>query len=475
MNSTELLTAAKQEKALRLARSSFWHFRLLMHKWLKIGWWHKDASYHCQQWWQDVLDGKRPRLLIEAPPQHGKSTLLCDLILWIIGKSTELPDNHELSQLKTIYAAFSDRLSTRANRYVQRFSKTDCYKAIFPNYYAIKETQEAVHFGVDGYFRNTTCGGAITGEAMDCGFLDDVLKGREEANSALIRDKKWDWLVSDFFTRFSETSGLIGIMTRWHVDDPFGRLIEQDSTVKVLKYRAIATEDELHRKKGEPLFPEHKSLTFLNNVKKIMPASIWEALYQQNPTIAEGNFFKPDLIPVIQAEPAGLVKVRAWDFAATANDGDYTVGILFGYNYSTKNGYILDVVRGQYSPEDVEKILKNTADKDGRTVKVLLPQDPGQAGKAQAKNFTKLLSGYTVKTAVVNGDKETRANPVAAQANVGNISMLSAAWNRDFIDELRNFPNGKNDDQVDALSDCYNHFVSERGVSSIIVGGQTIY
>ena len=151
------------------------------------------------------------------------------------------------------------------------------------------------------------------------------------------------------------------------------------------------------------------------------------------------------------------------------------MGILFGYNYSTKNGYILDVVRGQYSPEDVEKILKNTADKDGRTVKVLLPQDPGQAGKAQAKNFTKLLSGYTVKTAVVNGDKETRANPVAAQANVGNISMLSAAWNRDFIDELRNFPNGKNDDQVDALSDCYNHFVSERGVSSIIVGGQTIY
>ena len=120
-------------------------------------------------------------------------------------------------------------------------------------------------------------------------------------------------------------------------------------------------------------------------------------MFQQLPTLAEGNFFKPDLIPVIQAEPSGLIKVRAWDFAATANGGDYTVGVLFGYNQQSKNGYILDVVRGQYAPEEVEKVLRNTAIRDGKTVKILLPQDPGQAGKSQAVNFVKLLSGFTVK------------------------------------------------------------------------------
>jgi len=464
-NSNELLAAAKYEKALRLARSDFWRFRLLMHKRLKVGWWHKQASYEIQQWWEDVLAGKRPKLLIEAPPQHGKSTLVSDLALWVIGKSTELPDDHELSQLKAIYAAFSDRLSTRANRYIQRFSKTKVYKDIFPKFETTKETQDAINFSKDGYFRNTTCGGAITGESMDIGLLDDVMKGREEANSETIRNKKWDWLVSDFFTRFSECSGLIGIMTRWHVDDPFGRLLETDPTIKELKYPAIAIQDEPNRKQGEALFPEHKSLEFLNGIKKMMTVAIWEALYQQNPTIAEGNFFKPDFINTVDAIPTGMQIVRAWDFAGTANGGDYTVGVKFGYNKRTLEGYIIDVVRGQYAPEDVERVLLATAQADGKTVKILLPQDPAQAGKYQAKNFIKLLSGFSATAERITGDKETRASPVAAQANIGNIRMLRGVWNKLFIEELRLFPNGVNDDQVDALSDAYNNFVNKKSGS----------
>jgi predicted phage terminase large subunit-like protein len=466
-NSNELLAAAKYEKALRLARSDFWRFRLMMHKRLKVGWWHKQASYEIQQWWEDVLAGKRPKLLIEAPPQHGKSTLVSDLSLWIIGKSTELPDDHQLAQLKAIYAAFSDRLSTRANRYVQRYTKTKIYKDIFPNYTATKETQEAINFNLDGYFRNTTCGGAITGEAMDIGLLDDVMKGREEANSETIRNKKWDWLVSDFFTRFSECSGLIGIMTRWHVDDPFGRLLEQDPTVKELKYPAIALVDEPNRKKGEALFPEHKSLEFLNSIKNMMTTSIWEALYQQNPTISEGNFFKPDFIPITEIVPdiPRLQYVRAWDLAATANDGDYTVGVKMVYDSTSRISYIVDVVRGQYSPEDVEKIILTTAQNDGKQCKIRLPQDPGQAGKSQARNFVRLLQGFTVTAETVTGDKETRAGAIAAQANIGNVYMLRASWNRQFIDELRLFPNGVNDDQVDALSDAYNHCLNKKSGS----------
>jgi predicted phage terminase large subunit-like protein len=446
LNSTELLTAAKSEKAIRLARSSFWHFRLLMHKDLVIGAWHKEASEHLQQWYDDYIAGKRPKILITVPPQHGKTTLVCDFILWLAGKNTDT---------KIIYASFSDMLGKRANRYFQRHTKKPVFKLIFPDFSISKETQELVLTGENGYFRNTTCGGSVTGETLDVGVLDDLMKGRDEANSAAIREKKWEWLLSDFFTRFSDKGGLIGIMTRWHVNDPFGRLIESIPEIKLLKYPAI-------NDKNEPLFPELKSLEFLEGIKKTMPVMLWESLYQQNPIIAEGNFFKPDLIPVIQAEPSGLIKVRAWDFAATANGGDYTVGFLFGYNPQTQNGSVLDIVRGQYAPEEVKKVLKNTAIRDGKGVKILLPQDPGQAGKSQSVDFVKLLSGFIVAVHAVSGSKENRASPVASQVNVGNISMLKAGWNRDFIEELRNFPNGKNDDQVDALSDCYNNFVNQQ-------------
>jgi predicted phage terminase large subunit-like protein len=389
-------------------------------------------------------------------PTHN-STIVSDFVLWLIGKDSET----ETNDIRIIYASFSDRLSKRANKHIQRFTNTQRFKSIFPNHKATKQTQEDISFGDSvGYFRNTTVNGAITGETMDVGILDDVLKGREEANSQLIRDKKWDWIVSDFMSRYSEYGGLIGIMTRWHVDDPFGRLIETDKSIKVLKYKAIAEVDEMHRKQGEPLFPELKSLKFLNNMKSKMTAAIWSSLYQQNPTIADGNFFKPDFMPTVDALPSGLQYVRAWDLAATESGGDYTTGVKFAYSRKDKIGFVVDVVRGQWSSDKVEQVLLSTAQADGIACKIRLPKDPGQAGKSQAKNLVKLLSGFSVITENVSGDKVTRASPVSAQVNVGNIYILRGAWNRSFTEELRLFPNGINDDQVDALSDAYNHFIS---------------
>jgi len=458
---TELLAAAKYEKSLRLARADFWRFRLLMHKRLKVGWWQREVSEKLQQFHADYKAGLRPQLIITAPPQHGKSTIINDFLLWSIGKDSELSD----SELKIIYASFSDALGVRANRRIQRYIATKRYQDIFPKFAPTHKTLDLILYGEDGYFRNTTIGGAITGESMTWGVIDDYTKGRAESNSATIRDKVWEWFTSDFSTRFSDDGAFLCICTRWHVDDLIGRLVEMKPSTKVLKYHALAEHDEPNRKQGEPLFPEHKSVEFLNDIKSVMSAAAWNSLYQQNPTIAEGNFFKPDFINTVDALPSGLQVVRAWDFAGTANGGDYTVGLKFGYDKHNREGYIIDIVRGQYAPEDVERVLLATAQADGRAVKILLPQDPAQAGKYQAKNFIKLLSGYSVTAERVTGDKETRASSVAAQANIGNIKASRGAWNRLFIEELRLFPNGVNDDQVDALSDSFNNFVNKKSGS----------
>jgi predicted phage terminase large subunit-like protein len=306
----------------------------------------------------------------------------------------------------------------------------------------------------EGSFRNTTLLGSITGESLDLGVIDDPIKGRTEARSELVRNKAYEWLTDDFATRFADSAGLLAILTRWHIDDPIGRLQIADPGVKVLSYAAIATEDEPCRKKGEALFPEHKSLEFLMSVKKLMSASSWESLYQQRPFIEEGEFFQPDKIQIVDAIPVGTNMCRAWDLGATENDGDYTVGAKLGKMPDGRT-IIADINRGQWGPERVREAVKNTANRDGNRTKVRLPQDPGQAGKAQAQSFIKMLSGYTAVAFPVSGEKTIRAEPFAAQVNAGNVVMLRAAWNDSFIDELRMFPNGPHDDQVDASSDAF--------------------
>ena len=453
-----------EQLALNQARNSFYAYRQFINPKLKLGWWQKEVANELQQFYNDLLAGLRPKLVIEAPPQHGKSLLIIDFLSWIAGKH---PD------FRTIYASFSERLGVRANLRLQRTYDSEKYKKLFPGTKisdgsrsdnATRSRDLLEYLGTEGYFRNTTVGGSITGESLDLGVVDDPIKGREAANSETVRDKTWDWWCDDFSTRFSEEAGLLVILTRWHVDDPIGRLKEIDPSIKILKYPAVAIVDELNRKAGEPLFPEHKSLEFLMGIKKIMPASSWESLYQQNPFIVEGEFFKPDNIAIIDAVPVGFRGTRGWDLASIENGGDWTVGVKMG-KLADGRTLIADVIRRQIGPDDVETTLKNTADRDTRAIKIRLPRDPGQAGIAQTERLTRLLAGYKVEALPISGSKAVRAEGFAAQVNAGNVVMLRASWNDVYIDELRMFPNGPHDDQIDASADAFNDIYTSTDVA----------
>lgn len=451
-------------RAIEQARKSFWAYRQYMNPKMKKGWWQRVIARHLQQFYEDFMAGERPKLVIQAPPQHGKSEQIVDFIGWMSGQN---PD------IRTIYASFSERLGVRANLRLQRAFDSAKYKKVFPDTQInssnvvtmsgqVLRNREILEFaGHDGYFRNTTVRGSITGEGLDIGVIDDPIKGREEASSEVVRDKTWDWLLDDFFTRFSEEAGMLSILTRWHVDDPIGRLIERMPDVKVVSYPAIATEDEEYRKKGEALFPEHKSLDFLLERKSVMFAPNWEALYQQSPIIAEGELFKPNNITVIDAMPAGRIKwVRGWDLGSTTN-GDYTAGAMLG-RLDDGRLVIGDMQHFQLGPDERDNAIRNTAASDGREIQISIPQDPGQAGKTQVLYLTRSLSGYRVKSSPESGDKITRAEPIAAQVNAGNVLMVRGDWNRKFIEELRTFPNGKHDDQVDALSRAFSELIGRR-------------
>ena len=441
-----------------LCRRDFYEYRKYINKNLKQGWWQQEIAAQLQGFYDDLIAGKRPKLVIQSPPQHGKSTQIIDFVSWLAGKN---PDK------KVIFTSFSERLGVRANLKLQRIYDGAKFQMIFPDTsinnssvvtisgQSLRNREILEYVDRDGYFRNTTVRGSITGESLDLGIIDDPIKGREEAESITIRDKTWDWMNDDFFTRFSEDAGLLCILTRWHVDDPIGRLIESDKSVKVLSYPAIAIQDEKHRKAGEALFPEHKSLDFLLDIKKNMHPASWESLYQQSPYIRGGGFIKTDKMAVIDLLPKITKKTRYWDKAGTAGSGAYTAGVLIG---KTDRGQfiILDVVRGQWSAMERESRIKQTAQMDGHQVSIWIEQEPGSGGKESAENTVRNLAGFNVTAERVTGDKVSRAEPYAAQIEGGNVMMIRAEWNRDFLAEHETFPAGKYKDQVDAAAGAFN-------------------
>ena len=114
----------------------------------------------------------------------------------------------------------------------------------------------------------------------------------------------------------------------------------------------------------------------------------------------------------------------------------------------------------QGTAAEVERLLVNTAKQDGYGVRGSIPQDPGQAGKAQVQYLIKQLAGYTYTSSTETGDKETRVEPFAAQAEVGNVKIVKGAWNEAYLAELESFPSGTFKDQVDATSRAFNELVN---------------
>lgn len=404
------------------------------------------------------------RLLVMMPPGSAKSTY----------GSVVFPSRYlgKTPNRRLILGSYGDDLARKMGRRTRGIIKQPRYKGIWgcelsPDSAAAQEF--ALTNGSEYMAAGLTSG--ITGNRAHGLIIDDPIKGREAAESQVQRDKVWDTFYDDGLSRLLPGGWAVMIMTRWNEDDPAGRILPEgwkgesgkfigrtdglEWDVLCLQALCETDTDPLGRKRGEYLWPEwfgdkHWS-QFRNSTRT------WNSLFQQRPAPLDGDFFKPAMMPVIDAIPVGTTKfVRGWDFAATQDDGDWTVGAKIGLMPDGR-WLIADIVRIQGSPDEVVATLKNTAALDGRSVSQDIPQDPGQAGKSQVAFMAKQLAGFTVSSSTESGDKVTRAEPLASQVNVGNVVMLRGAWNSGLMNEMRAFPNGgAKDDQVDACSRSFN-------------------
>lgn len=170
-----------------------------------------------------------------------------------------------------------------------------------------------------------------------------------------------------------------------------------------------------------------------------------------------GKYYQRGWFRFLDARPIGVVaRCRRWDLASTENGGDWTVGARMSL-LRDRTIVVEDVIRRQLRPAGVEELIKATAELDGKDVHIVLPEDPGQAGKSQASAFSKMFSGYVVKFVRETGDKVTRQGPYSAQCEAGNVAMVKGAWNEVHMQELEGFPDGAHDDDVDAAAGGFTY------------------
>lgn len=420
----------------------------------------EDMAQKLTQFYLDWRDGNRPILVIEAPPQHGKSWAITDFIAWMIGRH---PD------LRTIYASFSKRLGARCNASLKRYMDGDKYQKIFPNLHIPargsrdhSRNNELIEFlgedgePTDGYFRNTTVGGPVTGETLDLGVIDDPLKGRKEASSETVREGIWDWYTDDFSTRFSDTAGLIIVMTRWHLDDLVGKLkAKKGDTVKVVKYPAIATADEKHRKESEPLFPELKPLDFLLDKKSTMRPANFQSVYQGSPTVVGGDMFKDHYWKWWTRLPQLKYKFIVADTAQQIKThNDWTCFQCWGYGIDNCI-YLLDIFHAKLESPELRKEAYAFYKKHDTPRKRI--DDPILRAfhiedKSSGSGLIQELKRKKVKVKGVqrNIDKVFRADDAIPEIESGKVYLNEDIPHIGVLtEEARHFPNGVHDDVID--------------------------
>lgn len=426
---------------------------------------------------QSVIDGQHgehARIIINMPPRHGKTELVSKLFAayWLYC----FPD--EWVGLSTYVADLSSAISSVAQQY-------------FTSAGGILDSQHTAsrHWETDngGGMWAAGVGGPITGKGFNLGIIDDPIKNAEEAASETVGETNRSWYQSTFYTREQfEHTCIIVMNTRWPgPGDLVGWLFEQEEEAgsddpdelenwHVVCMPAIYEPDNTPkipiscvrepdwRNAGEALFPERYGLKRLKKIRRVTSGYFWASLYQQNPTDREGHRFKRSWFKdkVQDIAPESLHKdVFYWDFGGgEETNNDPTVGVRMR-RISDREFWIIEVVRFKKTPEGRDSEIRRTAERSGKKVSHWAFQEPGTAGKDQAKAFRALLSGFEVHTERVTGDKEIRGDGFQAACEAGFIYLKRGHWNGPFFDELVTLWTGRYDDQGESASGAFNKLV----------------
>ena len=456
------------------ARENFADFWRTTKPDMKWGWFNDELAAALQQFYENVMAGKQPRLMIFAPPRHGKSEGASRRFpAWVFGRC---PTAH------VIACSYAAMLASRMNRDVQRIMDEPLYQSIFPD--ARLNTENVATLSgkplrnsdifeiVDhlGSYRSAGVGGGITGQGFDIGIIDDPIADAQSALSEVTRQSIWEWYQTTFYTRKSPLSGILLIMTRWHDDDLAGRLLraqhEGGDQWTIVSFPAIAEAEERHRHAGEALHPARYDLDNLRATEKVLGSYAWACMYQQRPGPRGGTIFLrkhwqfykalPDLDELIISVDCSFKDLKDNDYVAIQVWGRKGANKYLVKRTRERMGFSATVqsIRGHHAlyPK-VETIVVEDKANGSAVIETLQKEIPGVVG--------------------INpeGGKVARAFSMQGEQEAGNIFLPDPTVDPDietFLGEVSAFPSVTHDDETDSMTQAINWFRNREGAYGML-------
>lgn len=446
--------------------------------------WHIDLiAEHLEA----VTRGEIKRLLINIPPRCMKSIGAC--VAWpawtwaqpkMAGRPLQGP------HARWMFNSYAHTLSIRDSVKCRRLMESRWYRERWGHRFKLTGDQNTkVRYDNDqgGYRLATSVEGTGTGDGGDIIVIDDPHNATEVNSDAEIAavTNWWDQALS---TRrnSAKTGAYVVIMQRLSDRDLAGHIIngEYDRWTHLclpMRYEPdhpyCYGKDPRAKTRNKLLWPEHLDEQAVKDLERGLKAYGSAGQLQQRPAPAEGGMFKRAWFKPVGAIPHGARPYRAWDLAASdkeqGTDPDSTATAKL-WKLETPEGpewYIQKILYFEESGLAVEREIKNQAKLDGKYCPIFIPQDPGQAGKSQAEYYVRQLAGYLVFYHVMSGSKEARAKPWAIQAEAGHFYIVVTGrpdedeWIERFLGSATIFPNGRHEDDIDAVSDCFELSLEE--------------
>lgn len=432
---------------------------------LKWGWVLDAICEHLEA----VSRGEILELLINVPPGCMKSLLLGVMFpAWEWGPLGR-------ADLRYLGTAHKQDLAVRDNMKCRRLIESEWFQRLWPLALTSDQNAKTKFENAKTGFREAMAFTSTTGSRADRLIVDDPLSA-DDANSPAKREAAEITFCEALPTRLNnDRSAKVVIMQRLHERDTSGVILAREMGYTHLclpmefeperRCSTIIGFSDPRQEPGELLFPERFGREQVEKLKRDMGSYAAAGQLQQRPSPREGGMFKAHWFGRVRAAPAGTKWVRGWDLAAsTGATAAFTAGVKMG---KTPHGrYIIaHCLRDRQSPGGVERMIVNTAAADGRECRISLPQDPGQASKGQVQYLIRQLAGFIVRATPESGAKETRAEPLSAQAEAGNVDILETgdpakdAWIEDFMSEITVFPGSQFMDQTDAASRAFMEMV----------------
>jgi predicted phage terminase large subunit-like protein len=298
----------------------------------------------------------------------------------------------------------------------------------------------------------------VTGQGADLMIIDDPIKNREEADSETYREKIWGEWIDSLSTRLHPGAIVILILTRWHEDDLQGRLLNpeygQPLPWQVYNFPLEAEENDiLGRQPGEPLWPERYGKSFIEERKRY-PSS-FNSLYQGRPTSQEGNILKREWWQYYDVLPQIVHKIMSVD-ATFKDEDDNDFVCIQVWGKTGANMYLIDNLKARLNFPATLQAIRNMVRKHP-DCHLKIVEDKAN-GPAIISMLHKEIGGMVPVNP--EGGKVARVNAVSPYIESGNVWLpRQAEWVHDFVEECASFPKGKNDDQVDAMSQALNRFI----------------